>query len=134
MSEPAVSKRTGRTLLLVGVALALLIAIGRLGSTALVEVLWHRSVGYDGVFWTRIGLRALGIAFVGLAATAAIFWNLRVVASTMGRLRIRRKFGNLEFVEQLPKRYLSWMIFGSAIRIPFGGGPRPKKRQERRPD
>ena len=112
MSESTGARPAGRILLAVGVALAFVLAGGRVFAGALTEVLWFRSVGYSGVFWTLFWLRALTVVLMGAVAGALVYWNLRGVASSLGRLRIRRRFGNLEFVEQVPRRYVVWITVG----------------------
>lgn len=102
----------GRVLLTVGIALALVLAGGRVFASALTEILWFRSVGYSAVFWKLFWLRTLTVVVMGAVAGALVFLNLRGVASSLGRLRIRRRFGNLEFVEQVPRRYVAWIMVG----------------------
>ena len=112
MSDPNVARRRGRSLLLGAIGLALAIGGGRLLSGALVEVLWFRSVGYSDVFWKLIGLRALSVVLIGGVAGVLTYLTLSRVARGLGRVKIRRQFGNLEIVEQLPGRYVAWATGG----------------------
>ncbi len=121
---------SGRTLLWVLTALVAGLLLLRLVSGFLVEVLWFDTVGYTSAFWTQalwdFGARGLVTA---LAAIAALL-NLKQVAATLGAIRIRRRFGNLEIPVQVPKRtvflalgvisILFGLWFGAAV--PAGAG------------
>ncbi len=104
----------GRLLVAALLAVGTVLIFGRLAASGFVEVLWHRSVGYDGVFWTRVlwqwGARVLGGVAVGLL----IFFNLRFVSRTLGGIQIKRRFGNLEISEQLPRVYVVWAMAAMA--------------------
>ena len=114
MSDGDGSRRTGRALLIAGVSLALILAGGRVLSAALAEVLWFQSVGYGPVFWKLFLLGAVTVATIGAVAGVLVYLNLTGVAASFGRLRIRRRFGNLEFVEQIPRRYVAWITVATA--------------------
>jgi uncharacterized membrane protein (UPF0182 family) len=102
--------RGGRLLIvLVAIVLALLL-LGRATSSAYVEILWFDAVGYSSVFWRRI-LWEWGIRLAGAVVVAiAIFVNFRIVARTLGGLRIKRRVGDLVISEQLPETYVFWGI------------------------
>ncbi|MEZ4414717.1 MAG: UPF0182 family protein [Gemmatimonadota bacterium] len=109
---------SGRTLLwlLAGVAGALVVL--RLLSGFLVEVLWFRSVGQSGVLWTRtLWELAARLTVTGVAALAALV-NLRQVAATLGAIRIRRRFGDLEISEQVPRRTV--LLALAVVSVLFG--------------
>ena len=122
--------RGPRLLIAIGVTIALLVAVGRIASSVYVEILWQAGAGYNDVFWQRVfwqwGLRIAA----GVGVGAIVFLNLRLVARTLNGIQIRRKFGNLEISEQLPKAYVLWGIagvsallglwFGAAIPINLG--------------
>jgi uncharacterized membrane protein (UPF0182 family) len=84
--------------------------MGRAASSAYVEILWFDAVGFSSVFWTRIfwewGIRIAG----ALVVAVAIFANFRVVARTLGGLRIKRRVGDLVISEQVPENYVFWVI------------------------
>lgn len=106
--------RGTRLVIALFVALALVIALGRAFTGAYVEVLWHSQVGYASSFWRRVawewGLRLAAGSAVGVL----VFLNLRIASLTLGGIQIRRRFGNLEISEQLPKQYVSWAMVGAA--------------------
>ena len=119
--------RGGRlVLVMVGVVLVLLL-LGRAASSAYVEVLWFNAVGYSEVFWTRI-LWEWGIRVVGaVVVAAAIFGNFRIVARTLGGLRIKRRVGDLVISEQVPENYVSWVIvLGSLLMGAWFGASIPR--------
>lgn len=102
----------GRPLIAVAALLLLLLVMSRALTTLYVDALWFGDVGYGGLFWKQWawvwGVRA-GAA---LAVTAALFFNLRRVAGTLGSLQIRRRFGNLEIAERLPAHYVTAVTLG----------------------
>ncbi|MEQ9400029.1 MAG: UPF0182 family protein [Longimicrobiales bacterium] len=111
---------------LVAVAAGLLV-VARLATGLYIEALWHGSVGYADVFWTRIlwqwGVRVAA----GVAVGALIFFNLRVVSTTLGGIQIKRRFGNLEISEQLPRSYVVWgMLAASALLALWFGAAVPR--------
>ena len=111
----ALGSLKGGRLVVALVALAgLLLLAGRLTATAFTEVLWHAEAGYLGTFWTRVlwqwGARVVG----GLLVGGLVFLNLRVVSATLGGIQIKRRFGNLEISEQLPRSYVMWTMAGAA--------------------
>ena len=104
----AVALRGGRVVL-TGIMIVSLIAImGRALTSLYVEVLWQQQAGYLGVYWRRFfwetGIRILG----GVAVALLAYYNLKGASSSLGGFQIRRRFGNLEISEQLPKHYVTW--------------------------
>ncbi len=107
--------RGGRPLAIAGIVLITALLVGRLVSSLYVEILWFRTVDYSAVFWRRAfwewGVRVAGGAIV--AATIAL--NLRYVARTLGKIQIKRRFGDLEISEQLPRSYVRWTVVSTAV-------------------
>ncbi|HET9950119.1 MAG TPA: UPF0182 family protein, partial [Longimicrobiales bacterium] len=116
------SLRGGRLVVVIVVALGVLIALGRAVAAAYVEVLWQLQAGYTGVFWRRMlwewGTRALAGVVIGALVAA----NLRVAATTLGGIQIRRRFGNIEIAERIPRRLVWWGILsaGALLGLWFG--------------
>ena len=102
--------RGGRLLVALGIALLTISLIGRIAANAYIEILWFDSLGYSSVFWTRVfwewGVRLLGGALVGVV----FFFNLRVIARSLGGIKIRRRVGDLVISEQIPEAYVVWGI------------------------
>jgi len=112
------SASRSRLLVAALVAVGLLLLLARLASAFYIEVLWFQEVEQSASFWKRTrwtwGLRAGVVALAGLLA----WGNLRLVGSTLGAVRIRRRFANIEIAEQLPRAYVKWGII--AISTLFG--------------
>ena len=106
--------RGGRLAMSLILVVALVGVLGRALSSFYVEVLWQAQAGYLSVFWRRIiwesGVRVLG----GVAVAVLVFYNLKVASTTLGGIQIRRRFGNLEISEQIPKRYVMWAMLTAA--------------------
>lgn len=106
--------RGGKLLVALIIAAVLLITAARMAVTGVIEILWHAQTGYIDVFWTRAlwtwGARLVAGVFVGLL----VFLNLQVVSGTLGGIQIKRRFGNLEISEQLPRSYVLWTMAGAA--------------------
>ena len=98
--------RGGRLLVALGVALLTISLIGRIAANAYIEILWFGSLGYSSVFWTRVfwewGARLMGGALVGVV----FFFNLRVIARSLGGMRIKRRVGDLVISEQISETYV----------------------------
>ncbi len=58
-------------LVLLGVLLLVLVLFAGAGVNFLTDLTWYRSVGYDGVFWTRVGTQ-LGLFFGGALVVLAV--------------------------------------------------------------
>lgn len=106
--------RGGRLAITVFLTVILVGVLGRALTAFYVEVLWQAQTGYLPVFWRRIlwegGLRVLS----GLVVAVLVYFNLKVASTTLGGIQIRRRFGNLEISEQLPKRYVTWGMLVAA--------------------
>ncbi|HBV06467.1 MAG TPA: hypothetical protein DEF01_06955, partial [Gemmatimonadetes bacterium] len=103
----AAALRGGRVVL-TGIMIASLIAImGRALTSLYVEVLWQEQAGYLGAYWRRFfwetGVRVVG----GLGVALIVHYNLKAASASLGGFQIRRRFGNIEISEQLPKHYVT---------------------------
>lgn len=87
-------------------ALLLVVFVGRAAAGLYTEALWFAEVGYGSVFWTRI--RAiLGIRLItGILGGVVVLANLWAVARHLGPVHLRRRYGNLEISEQVPRVYV----------------------------
>jgi len=117
VSVPARPISRGRAVLLSFLLLLALLLLARWGVVLYVDFLWFASLGEGGVFWTRLlwewGVR-LGVG--GLAALAA--WiNIRILLNSFRGLQIRRRYGDLVILEQLPLTYVRWAAFGMSALV-----------------
>ncbi|HUF77182.1 MAG TPA: UPF0182 family protein, partial [Longimicrobiales bacterium] len=107
--------RGGRLVLAVVLALGLLVAAGRAAAAAYVEILWQYEAGYASVFWQRMlwewGIRAAAAAAVGIL----VLVNLKVASRTLGGIQIRRRFGNIEISERIPRQFVWWGMLLAAV-------------------
>lgn len=122
-------RRPGRLLLLVAVALILLLVVGGALTGLYTDALWYAGVGYGGVYWTRLATTAAVRLVVGGLGAAFVALNLWFVARQVGPVQLRRRYGNLEIAEQVPRRYITLGILAVAVLagwwlsgIPFDGG------------
>jgi len=122
-------RRPGRLLLLAAVALILLLVVGGALTGLYTDALWYAGVGYGGVYWTRLATTAAVRLGVGGLGAAFVALNLWFVARQVGPVQLRRRYGNLEIAEQVPRRYITLGILAVAVLagwwlsgIPFDGG------------
>lgn len=98
--------RTRKLAILLLAAVLLVLVGGRMATGVWVELLWYRSLDLEGLFWTRWGAAAGVRVVVGLAVGAFVFANLWVVSRSLGTIRVRRRYANIEIAERLPQGYL----------------------------
>ena len=101
-----------RRKLIVAAVLGVLVLLigGRMAADWTVQLLWYRSVGYARVFWTIWGLGLALRAVAGLVVGLFLLANLWLVARSLGTIRVRRRFGNIEIAERLPQSYTTGVI------------------------
>ena len=97
------------------IGVGLLLAVGRAVAGAYVEILWQAQAGYAGVFWKRV-IWEWGSRFtVGVIVAFLVLVNLKVASATLGGIQIRRRFGNIEISEQIPKEFVWWGMLIAAV-------------------
>ena len=92
--------------LLVPLLLGLLILLfaGRALAGFYTEVLWFNELNYSPVFWRRLGAEATIRLTTTLLGGALVLVNLWLVTRRLGPVHVRRRYGNLEISEQVPRR------------------------------
>jgi len=121
-------RRPGRVLFVAGIAILLVVVLGDALVQLYTDALWYASLGYAAVFWTRLGIAVAVRAAVGALGAALVLLNLWFVARQLGPVHLRRRYGNLEIAERVPRSYLvagivvaallaGWWLSG----IAFGG-------------
>ena len=118
-----------RWLVTVGLALLVALIIGRIFVGIYTELLWYNQLGFSSVFWTRWVTGVSVRAVMAMLAAAIVFGNLWVVARRLGPVHVRRRYGNLEISEQIPRRLVLTGITLTAVlagwwlaSIKYGGG------------
>jgi uncharacterized protein len=107
MSElPLRRLRAGRLVILGALALGVVVLLARAAAILYVDLLWFRSVGYMEPFLVRLSWEWGVRAFVAGVTAVFVLLNLRVVVGTLGGIQIRRRFGDLEIAEQVPRSVL----------------------------
>lgn len=82
------------------------------------EVLWFNEVGYTPIFWTRL-VNGLSVRLVtALVGGAIVLINLWLVARKLGPVHVRRRYGNLEISEQIPRKHV---LFGITVAAALTG-------------
>jgi uncharacterized protein len=95
-----------------GLLLLAALIIGRLIVGIYTEALWYGQLGYRDVFWTRL-VTDVSVRLIAAALGAAVvFGNLWVVARRLGPVHVRRRYGNLEISEQIPRKIV---VVGAVI-------------------
>jgi uncharacterized protein len=92
--------------------LVVLLFAARLLAGFYTEILWFNEIGYPNVYWKRItsGLSIRLIATV--VGGALVLGNLWLVARRLGPVHVRRRYGNLEISEQIPRKHV---LFGITL-------------------
>ncbi len=97
-------RNPARLFVTLGLVLLITLIMGRLLVGVYTELLWYSQLRYGAVFWTRwindISVRAVAAAL----GAAVVFGNLWVVARRLGPVHVRRRYGNLEISEQIPRK------------------------------
>jgi len=116
--------RGGSVFIVLALAVGVFATLCSIGANAYVEIMWHTQVGYVSIFWKRIiwewGVRVA----VGIGVGWLVFLNLKVVALTLTGIQIKRRFGNLEISEQIPRSYVLGVILlaSALLALWFGAG------------
>jgi uncharacterized membrane protein (UPF0182 family) len=95
--------------------LLLLLFAGRAAARFYTEVLWFQELGFAPVFWRRLGVEAVVRSITTLVGGALVLVNLWLVTRRLGPVHVRRRYGNLEISEQIPRRYVVTGIVITAL-------------------
>ncbi len=100
--------KLGRRSVLTAIAVGLILLLigGRAVAGFLSELLWYRSIGYENVFWTQWRSAIAVRGTIALVVAAFVYANLWIIARALGSIRLRRRYGNIEIAERLPRVYL----------------------------
>lgn len=124
-------KRPARLLVLAGLIALLCLIASRLLTQLYTEALWFEQLGYAGAWWKRVGIGALLRLVTTILGAGAVALSLARVVRYLGPVQLRRRYGNLEIAEQVPRIYIrvglvalavlaGWWL--SALSFPEGSG------------
>src|SRR5512135_1626114 len=108
-------RRPGRVLIGVAIAVVLAVIMGDALNQLYTDALWFASLGYAAVYWTRLGISVAVRLGVGALGAAVVLLNLWFVARQLGPVHLRRRYGNLEIAERVPRGYLTAGIIVAAL-------------------
>jgi uncharacterized membrane protein (UPF0182 family) len=118
-----------RVLLFALAGLVLLLIAGRAAAVFYTDALWFGALGYSGTFWTRVTSTIVVRVVTTVFAAAVILLNLWFVLRQLGPVHLRRRYGNIEIAEQVPRRLLMLAAVVVAVlagwwlsSVQFGGG------------
>jgi uncharacterized protein len=86
--------------------LVIFLLFGRSIAVFYTDVLWYDALGHSAVFWKRLLAALVVHAVMGTLGAALIFGNVWYVLRHLGPVHLRRRYGNLEIAEQVPRGYL----------------------------
>lgn len=98
----------GRSALITAIIIGLLALLvgGRVVAGFVTDMQWYQTLGFDQVFWTRWRATLLVRGTMGVLVAVAVFANLWVVTKSLGTIRVRRRYANIEIAERLPQTYI----------------------------
>jgi uncharacterized protein len=96
----------GATIAIIIVGLFLLLVGGKAVAGFLVEMYWYRSLDLESVFWRQWRATVFVRGSAAVAIAAAVVVNLWLVTRTLGAIRVRRRYANIEIAERLPQAYV----------------------------
>jgi uncharacterized protein len=99
-------RNLGRNLAIAAILVLALLIFGRSAAIFYTDLLWYDAVGQASVFWRRLVAAAAVRVTMGAIGAALILLNLWYVLRQLGPVHLRRRYGNLEIAEQVPRSYL----------------------------
>jgi uncharacterized protein len=108
-------RRPARYLLFAGILLIVLLLLGRSAIELYTELLWYGQLGYSSVLWRRLGAEVVLRATTSAAGAAVVLLNLGRIIRHLGPVQLRRRYGNIEIAEQIPRGYVTAGIVVAAI-------------------
>lgn len=111
-------RRPARLFVLAAAALLIILIVGAAASRLYTEILWFSELDHLGVLVARIQTIAVVRIATAIVGAAVVWVNLWRVARHLGPVHLRRRYGNLEIAEQVPRRYVN---VGMAVVALFAG-------------
>lgn len=120
---------TRRWLIAIGIALAILLLVGRGLAAVYVDYLWYASLGAAAIWKVKTVAGALVWIVSTFAGIAFVFANLLAVRRTVASVTLPSRVANIEIGEELPPRYLTYaaaalsVVLGLILTIPRSKWP-----------
>ena len=108
-------RNSGRTWLIIGAGLLVTLIVSRMIVGLYTDSLWFRQLGYSSVFWTRLATDVIVRAIAAVIGGVIVLVNLWIVTRQLGPVQVRRRYGNLEISEQIPRKLVNTGIILAAI-------------------
>lgn len=99
-------RRTRRLIITVVVVLLVVLLGGRAAVDLYTNLLWFQGRGYLDVFWRRVGIDMSVRAAAAVVGAVVVLLNGWFVARHLGPVRVRRRYGNIEIAEQIPRHFI----------------------------
>jgi uncharacterized protein len=84
----------------------IVLVFGRSLAVFYTNALWFEAVGHAAVFWRRLAVVISTRVATGAIGAGIIFLNVWFVLRQLGPVHLRRRYGNIEFAEQVPRSLL----------------------------
>lgn len=110
--------RVGRIALIGAIAVLVLLVLGRAAVGFYTDILWYQGLGFLSTYWKRLTLGLVVRAVAGGIGAGLVFLNLWWAARHLGPVRVRRRYGNIEIAEKVPRKY----VIGIAVIVAVLGG------------
>ncbi len=122
-------KRSNRFFVLAAVLVVVVLIFGRVAAGFYTDALWFKQLGYASVFWTRFATLAFTKIGAAIFVGVVVLGNLWLVTRQLGPVHVRRRYGNLEISEQIPRRLVGIGMLVAAVlagwwlaNVKFGAG------------
>lgn len=96
-------RHTMRVVAAIAALLLLVLLLGSAGARLYTDALWFGELGRSDIFRTRLLLTVLVRLVSGALAAVIVFTSLVLVLRRLGPVHVRRRYGNLEIAEQIPR-------------------------------
>lgn len=96
-------KRPARYIVGAALGLAVLLMLGQSAANLYTETLWFGQLGFAGTFWKQVWISTAVRSVTGAVTAALVLLNLWIVVRQLGPVHLRRRYGNLEIAEQVPR-------------------------------
>ncbi|MGH7574278.1 MAG: UPF0182 family protein [Longimicrobiales bacterium] len=96
-------KRPARIIAGAALGLAVLLMLGQNAAILYTETLWFGELGFADTFWKQVWISTAVRAATGAVTAALVLLNLWIVVRQLGPVQLRRRYGNLEIAEQVPR-------------------------------